>query len=178
MSTTIEATDEVGESDSVGVEVTGGVEKLVVFTVTAKYEHAWTHSCTFSQSLEVKVPPHSKVCFTHEAPTLWDTGTFTVTLGNTAWNVTGGVLGHTRRHRSGTARGVHPPHGARQRAGAGLRPGTPRQPAERCPEPYLQLIPPANRNPPRSTSWPRRVSSVFVDLRAAAMDHQQIGRAS
>jgi len=89
MSTTIEAIDEVGESDSVGVEVTGGVEKLVVFTVTAKYEHAWTHSCTFSQSLEVKVPPHSKVWLTHEAPTFRDTGTFTVTLGNTAWNVTG-----------------------------------------------------------------------------------------
>jgi len=84
MSTTIEAIDEVGESDSVGVEVTGGVEKLVVFTVTAKYEHAWTHSCTFSQSLEVKVPPHSKVWLTHEAPTFRDTGTFTVTLGNTA----------------------------------------------------------------------------------------------
>jgi hypothetical protein len=48
MSTTIEATDEVGESDSVGVEVTGGVEKLVVFTVTAKYEHAWTHGQVLS----------------------------------------------------------------------------------------------------------------------------------
>ena len=83
------AADEVGESDSVGVEVTGGVDKLVVFTVTAKYEHSWNTSHIFSQSLDVKVSPHTKVWFTHEAPTLRDTGTFTVTLGNTTWNVTG-----------------------------------------------------------------------------------------
>jgi hypothetical protein len=94
MRTSIETDDSVGESDSVGVEVTGGVEKLVVFEVTAKYEHEWTHEHTFSQSFDVKVPPHSKVWFTHQAPTIRDTGDFTVTLGNTTWNLTGVYFDH------------------------------------------------------------------------------------
>ena len=90
MKTTIEAADKVGESDSVGVELTLGVKAAVEAEVTAKYEHEWTHEHEFSQSFEVTVPPHSKVWFTHQAPTIRDTGNFTVTLGNTTWNLTGG----------------------------------------------------------------------------------------
>lgn len=94
MSTSIETKDSVGESDSVGVELTAGVEEGVVAEVTAKYEHQWTHEHDFSQSFEVKVPPHSKVWFTHQAPTIRDTGDFTVTLGNTTWHLTGVYFDH------------------------------------------------------------------------------------
>jgi hypothetical protein len=97
MSTTIEAADEVGESDSVGVELTVGVEETVVAEVTAECEHEWTHTCTFSQSFDVKVPPHSKVWFTHQTPIIRDTGNFTVTLGNTTWNLTGVYFDHPDR---------------------------------------------------------------------------------
>jgi hypothetical protein len=89
MHTSIDASDKVGESDSVGVELSAGIEGVVIAEVTAKYEHEWTHEHEFSQSFDVKVPPHSKVWFTHQAPTLRDTGDFTVTLGNTTWNLTG-----------------------------------------------------------------------------------------
>ena len=90
-STTIDAEDDVGESDSVGAELTVGVgiEKVVSVEVTATYEHEWTHEHKFGQSVELKVPPHSTAWFTHEAPTIRDTGNFTVTLGNTTWHLTG-----------------------------------------------------------------------------------------
>jgi hypothetical protein len=94
MTMSIDASDEVGESDSVGVSLTAGYDNTVVATVTAEYHHEWTHSHTFSESFEVKIPPHSKVWFTHQAPTIRDTGTFTVTLGNTTWNLTGVYFDH------------------------------------------------------------------------------------
>jgi hypothetical protein len=88
---TVEAEDEVGESDSVGVELTVGVgiEEIASAEITAKYEHEWTHSHKFAQTEELKVQPHTTAWYTHEAPTIRDTGNFTVTLGNTTWNLTG-----------------------------------------------------------------------------------------
>jgi hypothetical protein len=94
MKTTIETKDSVGESDSVGVELSAGVEEGVVAEVTAKYDHEWTKEHDFSQSFEVAVKPHTKVWFTHEAPTIKDTGDFKVTLGNTTWNLTGVYFEH------------------------------------------------------------------------------------
>jgi hypothetical protein len=91
---TISAEDDRGESDSVGVDVTGGVEHLVVAEVTAKYEHTWDHEYKFTQTEHADVPPHTHVWYTHVAPMLRDTGDFTVTLGNTTWNLTGVYFDH------------------------------------------------------------------------------------
>jgi hypothetical protein len=91
---TISAEDDRGESDSVGVDVTGGVEHLVVAEVTAKYEHTWDHEYKFTQTEHADVPPHTHVWYTHKAPMLRDTGDFTVTLGNTRWNLTGVYFDH------------------------------------------------------------------------------------
>jgi hypothetical protein len=90
----IAAEDTRGESDSVGVDVTGGVEKLVVFEVTVKYEHEWTHEYKFSQTEHADVPPHTHVWYTHKAPMVRDTGDFTVTLGNTTWTLTNVYFDH------------------------------------------------------------------------------------
>jgi len=87
MSTTIHAADKVSETNSLGAQVTAGVEKIMKFEVTAKYEHEWTSEHEFSQDIEVKIPPHKKAWFTHKAPVIRDTGHFTVTLGNTTWHL-------------------------------------------------------------------------------------------
>ena len=88
---TVESEDDVSESDSVGVELTVGVgiEEIVSAEITAKYEHEWTREHKFAQTEELKVKPHTTAWYTHEAPTIRDTGNFTVTLGNTTWNLTG-----------------------------------------------------------------------------------------
>jgi hypothetical protein len=65
-----------------------------VLEVTAKYKHTWDHEYKFTQTEHADVPPHTHVWYTHTAPMLRDTGEFTVTLGNTTWNLTGVYFDH------------------------------------------------------------------------------------
>ena len=87
LETTIRAADKVTESNTLGVELTAGVEEIVHVSVTTRYERTWTKDHEFSQDITTKVPPHMKVWFTHQAPIIRDTGNFTVTLGNTTWHL-------------------------------------------------------------------------------------------
>lgn len=83
--------DKVGSTDSVGVEITAEAEILdaVKVAVTAKYDHEWSQEHTFSQIVHVHCPPHHRCWVTATEPMFRDTGTFTIHLGNTTWNLPG-----------------------------------------------------------------------------------------
>jgi hypothetical protein len=83
--------DKVGSTDSVevGVKVGGEIAELLDVEVSAKYGHEWTQEHTFSQDVTVHCPAHHKCWIEAVAPMYRDTGNFTVTLGNTTWNLTG-----------------------------------------------------------------------------------------
>jgi hypothetical protein len=89
--TTVTVKDTVGSSDSVevGVKVGGEIAELLDVEVSAKYGHEWTQEHTFSQDVTVHCPAHHKCWINAVAPMYRDTGNFTVTLGNTTWNLTG-----------------------------------------------------------------------------------------
>ena len=88
---TISAEDDRGESDSVGVDVTGGVEHLVVAEVTAKYEHTWDHEYKFTQTEHAERPAaHARVVHPHGAHAQGHRG----------------LHGHAREHHLEPDRGV------------------------------------------------------------------------
>lgn len=90
-STTITTSDTVGSSNSVGVEaeVGGKIAELVDVKVSASYSHTWDTSHTFEQSVAVTCAAHTKCWITATQPMYRDTGTFTLTLGNTTWHLYG-----------------------------------------------------------------------------------------
>jgi hypothetical protein len=87
MDKTINAGNTVGVSDSLGIEVSAGVEGVV--SAAVHYEHEWTHEHTFDDEETAKVPPHSSLWYCHQPAVIRDTGDFTATLGNTTWHLTG-----------------------------------------------------------------------------------------
>jgi hypothetical protein len=89
--TRVTVEDTVGSSDSVevGVKVGGEIAELLDVEISAKYDHKWTQEHTFSQEVRVDCPAHHKCWINAVAPMYRDTGNFTVTLGNTTWNLTG-----------------------------------------------------------------------------------------
>jgi hypothetical protein len=89
--TKITVEDKVGSSDSVevGVKAGGKLFELLDVEISAKYDHEWTQEHTFSQEVRVDCPAHHKCWIDAVAPMYRDTGNFTVTLGNTTWNLTG-----------------------------------------------------------------------------------------
>jgi hypothetical protein len=92
--TRVTISDTVGSSDSVGVDVKAGgkIAGIVDLSVTAKYSHEWTHEHTFTQDVTVHCPPYTKCFILATAPMFRDTGDFTLTLGNTTWNLPGVYL--------------------------------------------------------------------------------------
>jgi hypothetical protein len=88
---TTTASDMVGSSDSIGVDVKAGgkIAGIVDFSITAKYSHEWTMEHTFTQSVTQNCPGYTKCWITDTAPMRRDTGEFTLTLGNTTWNLAG-----------------------------------------------------------------------------------------
>jgi hypothetical protein len=79
--------DTVGMSDSLGVEFSAGVEKVV--SAAVHYEHEWYHDHEYKESEHANVPDKSTVWFCHVPYMIRDTGDFTAKLGNTTWNITG-----------------------------------------------------------------------------------------
>jgi hypothetical protein len=91
---TVTIADTVVSSDSVevGVQAGGKIAGLLNAEVSAKYGHEWTQEHTFGQAdapLQVDCPAHHKCWIEAVAPMYRDTGNFTITLGNTTWNLTG-----------------------------------------------------------------------------------------
>jgi hypothetical protein len=87
MDKTIKAGNTVGVSDSLGIEVSAGVEKIV--SVGVSYEHEWHHDHTFDDEETAKVPAHTSLWYCHQPAVIRDTGDFTATMGNTTWHITG-----------------------------------------------------------------------------------------
>lgn len=89
--TTVLSSDAVDVTDSyeAGLTVGGKILGLVDVEVSAKYGHATTHSHTFQQEVTLDVPKGYVGWITDRAPVIRDTGNFTVTLGNTTWNLQG-----------------------------------------------------------------------------------------
>ena len=83
--------DTVSETNSVEVDGTVGVNILdiVNLSVTAKYGHTWTESHTYGTGVSNTVPAGYYGEITAIAPMIRDTGDFTITMGDTTWNLTG-----------------------------------------------------------------------------------------
>ncbi|MFJ7209279.1 hypothetical protein ACIQWR_37815 [Streptomyces sp. NPDC098789] len=81
------ATDTVSSTDlvEVGINVSVKMGKAVDVGITTKFQHAWTTTRTFSQSLTLTVPPHKELWVEEGVPVLRHTGLFTIALGNTTW---------------------------------------------------------------------------------------------
>lgn len=76
--------------DSVQLTV-GNVEKAifekVTFQVQVRFQHTWTEAKTFSQEIDMTIPPWKKETILVAAPILRDYGNFTLKMGNTTWNL-------------------------------------------------------------------------------------------
>ena len=90
--TRFRADNTVGNTNSVDVKVKLGTE-LTVFgqkiqaSITTAYGHEWTQEHTFSQDETLKVAPRDAGWVASTAPIYRDFGTFTVTLGDTTWQL-------------------------------------------------------------------------------------------
>ncbi len=82
--------DTVSESNSLEISGTAGVNILdiVNLSVTAKYGHTWTESHTYGTGVSNTVPAGYYGEITAIAPMIRDTGDFTITMGDTTWNLT------------------------------------------------------------------------------------------
>ncbi len=83
--------DDSSITNSIGVELsfTGTLFKLVETTLTGKYQHEWTESHHFSQEVTIPVKTGYKAWLAGTNPVIRDTGDFTVTMGNTTWQLRG-----------------------------------------------------------------------------------------
>jgi hypothetical protein len=87
--TDVTISDTVGATDSVdvGLKVGGKILGIVEAEVEAKYSHEWTREHTFEQRVTVHCQGHHKCWITGTVPLFRDTGTFSLTLGNTLWSL-------------------------------------------------------------------------------------------
>jgi hypothetical protein len=87
--TKISAEDKVGQTNSVEISSKSefNVFEIVKESITLKYGHEWTSEYTFKQDVDIKVRPGQVGWISATAPVLRDTGDFTLTLGNTTWNL-------------------------------------------------------------------------------------------
>jgi hypothetical protein len=83
--------DTVSSSDSLEVDGTVGVNILDIVnaSVTLKYGHSWGESHTFDTGVSNTVPAGYYGEITAIAPMIRDTGDFSISMGNTTWNLTG-----------------------------------------------------------------------------------------
>ena len=96
-SSTIEQTYTIGFKDTVQVANSAEVMfkagtkifDIVTAEISARYQRTVTTSHEFSESYQVKIPPGQYGWITAQEPIYRDTGTFTITLGNTKWVLTG-----------------------------------------------------------------------------------------
>ena len=83
--TTVSSSNSLEIDGTVGVNVLG----IVNASVTAKYGHTWGESHTFTTGVSNNVPAGYYGEITAIAPMIRDTGNFTITMGDTTWNLTG-----------------------------------------------------------------------------------------
>ncbi len=86
---TVTKTDDVSSTDSVDVSATlgGNIAGIVDASVTASYGHTWSEGHSFATGVTNHVPAGYYGEITAIAPMIRDTGNFTITLGNTTWNL-------------------------------------------------------------------------------------------
>ncbi|MFB7057443.1 hypothetical protein ACFCXT_30540 [Streptomyces vinaceus] len=84
---TVTATDTISSMDLVeaGVTLSVKIGQAVEAGVSSKYQHSWTTTRTFTQSIALTVPPHREVWVEESVPVIRYTGVFTIVLGNTTW---------------------------------------------------------------------------------------------
>jgi hypothetical protein len=89
--TTISAKDKVGQTNSIEISSESEVNifELVKEKITLAYGHEWTTEHEFGQDVKIKVRPGYEAWISDTAPVLRDTGDFTLTLGNTTWQLRG-----------------------------------------------------------------------------------------
>ncbi len=90
--TVYKATDEVDQTNSIGVSLSVGANlfKIINVAISTTYRHDWTQKHTFEQDVSLHINPGFIAWVTATAPIFRDTGDFTLKLGNTTWNL-GGV---------------------------------------------------------------------------------------
>ena len=79
---TVSDTQSVKSSFEVGGSVKVDILKIVEMAINGKYGREWTKSHTFTQTLNIKVPPHSRVDVTASQPIIRTYGDFVVRIGN------------------------------------------------------------------------------------------------
>jgi hypothetical protein len=81
--------DTVGISDSVGISATAGANLfgIVDASISASYNHEWTTSHEFDESMNAHVPAMTKVWLEDAPQMIRDTGNFQIVIGNTTINV-------------------------------------------------------------------------------------------
>jgi hypothetical protein len=116
--TTISRSDTVSSSNSVevGTEVGRKIADLVSVKISAQYSHTWEQSHTFEQSVSVNCAAYSRCWVSAVQPMFRDTGNFTLTLGNTTWNLPGVYFDSPDPNGNGTYRVDEKPLTASEKA--------------------------------------------------------------
>ena len=87
----IAVTDTKSETDSVSVTAkvaVKNIKKIVDIEISATYGHTWTLTHTFTQTINVKVPPRYESQIFAAQPVYRVYGDFTLEMGNTIWHLT------------------------------------------------------------------------------------------
>jgi hypothetical protein len=87
--TSIATTDTLTQSDSVGLttKVQAALSKIIDISIQASYNHTWTSTHTFEQTVDVDCPAHTRCAIAAAQPMRRDTGDFTISMGNTTWHL-------------------------------------------------------------------------------------------
>ena len=73
------------------IKVGGTIAKLVNIGIDVKWGHTWTDTVTKTFELgPIEIAPHYQAMIFTESPVFENYGDFTLSLGNTTWNITGG----------------------------------------------------------------------------------------
>lgn len=89
---TLEYSDRVGQSNSIGTELGLEAETDFIFgkakaTVTVTYDHEWTEEHEFKQDVKIIIEPGDMAWVAAISPIYRNTGDFILTLGNTTWKL-------------------------------------------------------------------------------------------
>jgi hypothetical protein len=83
----LEQTDEVTQTDTVGVEIKAADPVFHVFDVALKYEHGWESKNGTTMGFDVEVKPGGSAWLEATSAVQRFTGTFTIKMGNTTWEL-------------------------------------------------------------------------------------------
>lgn len=94
LSTKVESAHVVGTSNTVGVEFSTKLTLWKIWENSLKlsYEHTWTDSRSFSQSVEAEIPPHTLYWFTIAPALNRVTGDFLVRTGGKVFRIENAVV--------------------------------------------------------------------------------------